>query len=84
MGESLIEHTFYFFVLLLAGGAEYLKIAPPGTFLPMLAMIVGHYLGNLPVKNALNQNTNALVQNTTVTATVAEKLPNVNGVTPTL
>jgi hypothetical protein len=65
--STILEYVFYVLVLVVAGAAEYLKIAPPGTFLPLLTLIVGHYLGNVPTKKAIAKNTAALVDNTVAT-----------------
>lgn len=64
---QLTEYLFYLSLLLMVGAAEYLKIAPSGTFLPLLTLIVGHYLGNVPTKSAIVANTEATKENTVVT-----------------
>jgi hypothetical protein len=64
---QISEYVFYAFLIIAAGLAEYVKIAPSGTFLPLLTLIVGHYLGNVPTKSAIVQNTLATKENTIAT-----------------
>lgn len=43
--SNLTEYIFYGVILLVAGAAEYLKLAPSGTFFPVLTLVAGHYFG---------------------------------------
>lgn len=71
MPQALLNAIPYLVLLLLAGAAEYLKLVPSGTFLPLLLLATGHFMGsaNGPLSNALQANTDATKANTEATST---------------
>ena len=55
---QIVQYLTYLGVLLIAGGAEYLKIVPQGTFFPILTLVVGHFFGQQPIVNVVKQSLN--------------------------
>ncbi len=53
--NDAIQYAFYVVLLLIAGASEYLHITPSGTMVAVLGLVTGHFFGNVPLKNTINQ-----------------------------
>lgn len=74
MSTNLAEYIFYGLILIVSGLAEYLKLAPAGTFLPVLTLVVGHFLGTAGLGTAgkIVNFANSLNAGTATTPTATE------------
>lgn len=46
MQPQYIEYIVYILLLVISGGLEYFKLAPPQTAVAVLALVTGHFFGN--------------------------------------
>lgn len=64
--NSFSQYAFYLALVVISGAGEYIHLAPMGTLVGILGLVVGHFFGNGTTKAALSQLLAAVKSSTVV------------------